>query len=218
MSLPEPSSHMDIAKHLGAVSRVVRQTQRDGKPAHAVIASRAYATTLADLWDALTSAERIPRWFLPITGELKLGGRYQFQGNAGGEITRCDAPQHLAVTWEFGGQVSWVDVVLTPKAEGSTLLELTHVAHVPPEQWEQYGPGAVGIGWEGGLLGLGEHLTGKPALVPAESAAWMGSAEGKSFYRQCGEGWRIASIAGGMPEDAANAAAARTIAAYTGEG
>ena len=25
-----------------------------------------------------------PRWFLPISGELRLGGRYQLTGNAGG--------------------------------------------------------------------------------------------------------------------------------------
>ena len=35
-------------------------------------------------------------------------------GNAGGEIKACDPPRHLALTWEFGGQTSWVDVQLTP--------------------------------------------------------------------------------------------------------
>ena len=49
---------------------------------------------------------------MPVSGDLRLGGRFQLQGNAGGGITRCAPPRHLAVTWEFGGQVSWVDVRL----------------------------------------------------------------------------------------------------------
>src|SRR5882724_8555264 len=28
-------------------------------------------------WDAMTNAERIPRWFLPISADLRLSGRYQ---------------------------------------------------------------------------------------------------------------------------------------------
>ena len=58
-----------------------------------VVASRSYDTDIDDLWEAITNAERIPRWFLPITGELRLGGRYQLQGNAGGTITACEPPR-----------------------------------------------------------------------------------------------------------------------------
>ena len=47
------------------------------------------------LWDACTNAERIPRWFLPVSGDLRLGGRYQLEGNAGGTIERCDPPRSL---------------------------------------------------------------------------------------------------------------------------
>ena len=48
------------------MTRVVRNLKRDGKPAKAVIASRIYDTTAADLWNALTSKERIERWFMLI--------------------------------------------------------------------------------------------------------------------------------------------------------
>lgn len=208
---------VDILRHIGATTRTVTELLRDGKRAKCVIAARTYDTGPDDLWNALTSAERIPRWFLPIDGDLRLGGRYQFKGNAGGQITTCDAPNHLAVTWEFGGEVSWLDVVLSEVAPGKTHLELTHTAHVDAERWDQYGPGAVGVGWDGGLMGLAEHISGKPALVPEEAMAWMGSAEGKAFYRASSESWRLASIASGTSEQAANEAAARTTAAYTGE-
>ena len=39
-----------------------------------------------EVWDALTDPDRIRRWMMPITGELKVGGSFQLEGNAGGEI------------------------------------------------------------------------------------------------------------------------------------
>src|SRR5215217_1672578 len=117
---------MDIPRQIGAVARAVEHRTRDDREVRVVIAGRTYDTTVEDLWDALTSKERIPRWFLPVSGDLQLGGRYQFEGNAGGTITTCDPPRHVAVTWEFGGQVSWVDVRLEPTADGRAHLELEH--------------------------------------------------------------------------------------------
>ena len=72
------------------------------------------------LWEAITSADRIPRWFMPITGDLKLGGRYQLHGNAGGQILICEPPRHLKVTWEYGGKMSWVEVRIAKDGTGST--------------------------------------------------------------------------------------------------
>jgi uncharacterized protein YndB with AHSA1/START domain len=71
--------------------------------------------------------ERIPRWFLPVSGELRAGGRYQLEGNAGGTIERCDPPTGFSATWEFGGSVSWIEVRLTVTGNGGTRLELEHV-------------------------------------------------------------------------------------------
>src|SRR5436190_19146572 len=102
--------NIDVAGQVGAIVREVQSRQHEGREARVVIASRRFDTSLEDLWDALTSAERIPRWFLPISGELKLGGRYQLQGNAGGTITGCEPPRRLDLTWEFGGGVTWVSV------------------------------------------------------------------------------------------------------------
>src|SRR4029434_452351 len=96
----------DIAGLIGAVTREVTGREHDGRPARVVSASRTYDTTMEDVWDAVTNAERIPRWCLPVSGDLRLGGRYQLQGNAGGEITRCEPPRAVGMTWEFGGEVS----------------------------------------------------------------------------------------------------------------
>src|ERR1051326_496688 len=102
----------EIAMVVGAVTRTVTESQRDGQTVRSVVAERSYDTSIDDLWHTITSAERIRRWFLPISGELKRGGRYQFQGNAGGTITVCDPPHRLEATWEFGPQVTWVRVTL----------------------------------------------------------------------------------------------------------
>src|SRR4051794_18837232 len=109
----------------GLVTREIRSGSRDGAPTKIAVARRTYGTDQADLWDALTNAERIPRWFLPVTGELEVGGRYQTEGNAGGVVQECDAPERFAITWEMGPQVSWVAITLTADDEG-TQLELVH--------------------------------------------------------------------------------------------
>jgi uncharacterized protein YndB with AHSA1/START domain len=207
----------DAAHAVGAVVREVRSRQHEGRPAKVVVATRSYDTDIDDLWDALTNPERIPRWFLPISGELKLGGRYQFQGNAGGTITRCEPPRRLEATWEFGGGVSWLTVMLDAESAQRTRLQLEHMAHVE-EHWEKFGPGAVGVGWELGLMGLERHVESRGAPVdPAAAMAWQASEQGKAFMRASSEGWGRAAIASGEDPDMATAAAARTTAFYLGE-
>jgi uncharacterized protein YndB with AHSA1/START domain len=209
---------LDVARLIGALSREATSCIHDGKPARVVAASRIYDTDREDLWDALTNRERIPRWFLPISGDLRLGGRYQFEGNAGGEITTCDRPELLAVTWVMHGSVSWVNVTLSVVSAEQTLLRLEHIAHVPEEFWDQFGPGAVGVGWELGLMGLDQHLAKAGASVdPKTAQAWLASAPGKGFIRLSSEAWGRASRAGGTDPAQAAAAAARTTAFYTGE-
>jgi uncharacterized protein YndB with AHSA1/START domain len=207
---------MDVAHHLGAVTREVGTREHEGQPARVVIATRTYDTTLEDTWDALTNAERIPRWFLPISGDLRLGGRYQLKGNAGGEISACDPPRHLAVTWEYGASLSWVTVRLADDPSGGTRLQLEHVVPVD-DHWEEFGPGATGVGWDLAIMGLGQHLATGAAVDPEEAAAWPASDEGKAFMRESSDDWCRAAIAAGTDETSARAAAARTTAAYTGE-
>ena len=207
--------NLDVEEHLNAADRSVSVLERDGQPARAVTLSRSYATTLEDLWDAVTTSERLARWFLPVSGELKPGGRYQLEGNAGGAITACGRPWHFALTWEFGGDVSWVEVRFSQGGAGRARLKLTHTQRLS-EHWSRYGPGATGIGWELGLLGLAFHLADPDAPKPDE-VAFATSQDGKAFIRGSGEGWEQAAVVSGENPDAARTAARRTIAFYTGE-
>jgi uncharacterized protein YndB with AHSA1/START domain len=206
---------IDIVEQINAVRRQVGTRVLEAGEARSVIVSQAYDTDIDDLWDACTNPERIPRWFLPVTGELRLGGRYQLEGNAGGTIERCDPPKSFAATWEFGGSTTWIEVRLSPDPDGGTRLELEHIAHVDDDTWNEFGPGAVGVGWDLGFLGMARYLTTGIAADPQRDAAWTMSEDGRQFMTLSSERWRAANIAAGAGPAEATAAAERTIAAYT---
>ena len=211
---------IDVYDHVSAVERRVGTRTLPAGQARVVTVTRTFAAPVDDVWDACTNPERIPRWFLPITGDLRVGGRYQLEGNAGGVVERCDPPGGAGVpgfvaTWEFGDQVTGIEVRLTPGPGGHTLLTLDHVGHVDDAFWTEFGPGAVGIGWESGLLGLAGHLGAPGVPTPDQGAAWMASPEGHRFVAAAGAAWGAAHVASGADPQAARAAADRTVAAYT---
>jgi uncharacterized protein YndB with AHSA1/START domain len=201
----------DLIAELERVRRAVGTATAGGGPAHVVELRRVYGAPVPDVWDVCTNPERIPRWFLPISGDLRLGGRFQLEGNAGGEVTECQPPRRLAVTWEFGGDVSLVTLDLAPAADGATELCLRHVVG-DNDHWATYGPGAVGVGWDLGLLGLALYLrTGASVDDPQ---AFASSPVGRAFMRRCAADWGAAHAAAGTPAATAQEAAARTSAAY----
>jgi hypothetical protein len=95
-------------------------------------------------------------------------------------------------------------------------MSLEHIADVEDERWAEFGPGAVGVGWDMMLNGLAAHVTTGAAVDPAAAMEWMTSPDGVRFVTESSDYWCAASIAAGTPEAAAQAAADRTTAAYTG--
>ena len=101
------------AEQLGAVIRGLDTVERDGETLRRLTAERTYPAPVEDVWDAITNPERIPRWIGgAVTGELRLGGRYQIEGNAGGEVLACEPPRslvdHLGVrrSGQLGGRLA----------------------------------------------------------------------------------------------------------------
>lgn len=173
----------------GAEFRRVESREHLGKPALAIVAIRTYDTTVEDLWEAITTPERIARWFGSVEGELRLGGRYQIKGSASGSITRCDPPEAVDLTWEFMETTSWVTVRLAP-AGSKARLTLEHIAPKEgtrdgAEFFKQFGPAAGGVGWDLWLHSLGRHLAAPAAPLDQEAFdAWTRStSEGKAFAR-----------------------------------
>jgi uncharacterized protein YndB with AHSA1/START domain len=209
---------IDVAHQInGADRRVGSRTLAAGE-ARTLTISRVYDTPPEDLWDACTNPERLPRWFLPVSGDLRPGGRYELEGNASGTIERCEPPHSLLATWEYGGQTSWVELHVTPEPDGRTRFALEHIAHVGDDVWAQFGPGAVGVGWDQAVLGLSLYLT-SPADLPERDAveAWQLSDEGREFTRLSSDRWAQASIDAGTAAEEARAAASRTTGFYSGE-
>jgi uncharacterized protein YndB with AHSA1/START domain len=208
---------IDLNPQIDDVQRGVGSRRLPTGEARVVTITQSYDTTVEDVWDAVTNIERIPRWFVPVTGDLRAGGKYQIEGNANGTVERCDRPNSFAATWEFGGEVSWIEVRLAPTPDGRTLLTLEHTAHVD-DRWTEYGPGAVGIGWDLTMMGLAAHLSSGESVDQAAAMAWMGSAEGTTFITLSSARWCDASILAGTEAEGAKAARDRTTAFYTGTG
>ena len=208
---------IDVNHQLNAVGRTVGTRTIDTGEAHVITISQSYDTDPADLWDAVTNIERIPRWLMPISGELKVGGSYQLEGQAGGTILTCDPPNDFTATWEYGGNTSWIDVSITSESPDRARLVLEHIAHVDDEIWHEFGPGAVGIGWDSMVLGLAIHLSTGESIDPSFGKEWTGTEDGRRFMTQSGEAWYTANVALGEDPAAARAMTDRCIAAYLGE-
>ena len=207
---------IDVTHQINAVSRQVGSRVLDAGEVRTVTLRQSYDTDVGDLWDACTNPERIPRWFLPVTGDLRVGGRYQLEGNAGGEVLTCDPPTAFTATWEYGDEISWIEVELVAEGPTRSQLVLMHIAHVDDERWVEFGPGAVGVGWDLAVgLGLAQHLASGDAVDPGAVAAWTASEAGGRFMTLSSDAWCEATIAGGGDPTEARAAADRTTAAYT---
>jgi uncharacterized protein YndB with AHSA1/START domain len=195
---------IDIASQLNAIYRKVEQLPAaDGSGERvSVLLRRRYDAPIDDVWDAVTQPDRIKRWFMPISGELRVGGNFQLEGNAGGEIIACEPPRLLRVT--FGGPTSLVEVRLSAQGESGAMLELEHTV---PIEMAQSVAGAlyVGPGWDGALLGLDLFLRGEAVGDPVAAA---NSLEAQRFSRGSVQAWA------GVVKDA-GAATAEQIAAAT---
>jgi len=158
---------IDTTDQIDAIHREVDRRSVDGDEVVSVLLRRAYGASVQDVWSAVTDPERIARWFMPVSGDLREGGDFQLQGNAGGRILRCDPPRMLRAT--FGGETSIVEVRLNPDGDDSTTLELEHTV---PIEMAGSGAGAlfVGPGWDGAVMGLGLYLSGAFTGDPVEAA------------------------------------------------
>jgi uncharacterized protein YndB with AHSA1/START domain len=193
----------------------VHRELRDRGATTAVILSRTYDTTVEDLWETCTTAERLARWFEPVDGDLHEGGRYRLRDSGtAGTVEHCAPPTRLRVTWEYGGNTSHVELTLAER-DGRAELRLEHVVG-RDAHWDEFGPGAAGIGWDISLLALALHLAGDGRAEPAAMERFTTSDEGAALFRRAGDGWARAHAASGADPDVARAAVERTLAFYAG--
>ena len=182
---------IDISNQIDAIHREVGSRSAESGEVVSVLLRRGYDAPVDDVWDAVTDPDRIKRWFMPISGDLREGGNFQLEGNAGGRILRCEPPRLLRAT--FGGETSVVELRLIPDGDGATTFELEHTG---PIEMAGSGAGAlyVGPGWDGALMGLGLFLAGTVADDPVAAAS---SPEAQEFSRHSVQAWTAAIEASG---------------------
>jgi uncharacterized protein YndB with AHSA1/START domain len=206
----------DFTADLRAVGRETGTRTMPAGEGHTVVLRRRYAAAVEDVWDAITDPERIGRWFLPVSGDFRVGGTYQLEGNAGGTILRCERPHRLRLSWIAGEGASEdgsseVEVRLVAVAPAETELVLDHAAVVPAAMWDEYGPGAVGVGWDLTLLGLAMHLRGETV---GDHAAWEATPQARGYITASSAAWGTALRAAGASEAAVASAVRNTTAFY----
>lgn len=207
----------DVLDELAAARRRMGTATLPAGEAYTMELRRRYHADLEDVWDALTSPERLGRWMRPVTGDLRLGGVFELEGAEHGEILRCEPPRLLRVSWMFGpGADEWpgtseVEVRLSPGAAGETELELVHAAAVGEPMFPTYGPGAGGVGWDLHLLTLAGFLDDGDVLDHEQFPA---SPAGREFIRGSAAAWGEAHLAGGGEPERVAAAVQATTAFY----
>lgn len=208
---------IDVDHHVNAVRRTVGSKTLEAGEVRVITISRSYPTDADDLWDACTNDERLPRWFAPVSGDLRLGGTFAIEGNAFGTILTCEPPTCFTATWECEGRnLSWIELTVVAEGDNQSRFELSHIVPVD-DHWEQYGPGAVGVGWDLALLGLAMYLDSGEAVDRAFAETFHVSDEGRAYIDQSSVAWRTTGIASGADPSWSALASDRTKAAFLGE-
>lgn len=203
---------MDILEQINAVQREVAKTGESVS----VLMRRTYQGEVEEVWDALTDPDRLRRWFSPVHGDLKVGGSFQIEGNAGGEILECEPPKRYKVT--FGGPTSLLEVRLAAGPGDTCEFELEHSMEGPPfpggPELGTEGALYVGPGWDGALVGLAMYIAGEVGddFDPVEMA---NSPEVIAFNEQSIRAWiKVLRASGTTTEEAIRAAAEVAMAQY----
>jgi uncharacterized protein YndB with AHSA1/START domain len=169
--------------------------------ARTAVMRRRYDAAIEDVWAAVTEPERIARWFVAVKGDLRVGGTFHIDGNASGEIVRCQPPRHLALTWAYGDRpVDEVDVRLTPDGAGP-LLELQHATALTAVDMDGQLVSVLwglGLGWEPALdFALPAYLRGE--LPDAPASDYELTPEDTARVEAIGRAWAALVEAEGLP-------------------
>lgn len=184
-----------------STEREIRNRPEAGPEAFTLVLRRQYDAPIEDVWDACTDPDRLNRWFLPVTGDLREGGSFQLEGNAGGEIRRCVPPRLLRITWQYGDRPpDDVELRLQADDDSHTTLVLEHATLTRKVEVNgrmvdvvlndaETGIWGLGTGWELGLIGLDQFLHGAFADVPARESFDENSTELLELADRCGAAW-----------------------------
>ena len=144
----------DALDQIGAVRRGLSSLDHHGKPARALTAEQTYDAAadgrLGRADQPGAAAALVPAGGgRPARGRPLPAGRQRRRHHRALRRRRAS----LAVTWEYGERVSWVEVDLT-EADGATTLVLRHIAHAATSTGTATAPARSASAGTSSLLGL----------------------------------------------------------------
>jgi uncharacterized protein YndB with AHSA1/START domain len=134
--------------------------------ARVAVFKRVYDAAVEDVWSACTDPERLARWYVPVSGDLRVGGAFSQVGMGSGEILECEAPSHLRLS--IGRGADEIELWLRATEDGATELELQHATTISEHEIGGQMYDAIfcmGGGYYPRLYALDLHLRG---ALPAE--------------------------------------------------
>ena len=129
--------------------------------ARVAVFKRTYDAPIEDVWDACTNPDRLRRWYVPVTGDLRVGGTFDQSPMGSGVILQCDAPHELKLS--LGGGADEIELRLSPTDDGQTALELQHATTIDEHEIGGQIFDAIfcmGGGYYPRLVALDRHLRG----------------------------------------------------------
>ena len=119
-----------------------------------------FDTDIHDLWDACTSSERLARWIADVSGDLRVGGRFQARFTSGwegtGRVETCEPPHRLLVLTTEADATEEQVIEATLTADGHRTVLVIEERGLPVDDLAAYG-----AGWQVHVEDLGSHLAGR---------------------------------------------------------
>lgn len=131
--------------------------------ARVAVFNRTYDAPIEDVWDACTNPERLRRWYVPVTGELRVGSRIEQAMMGSGVIERCEPPHLLKLS--LGGGADEIELRLASgDDDDTTVLELQHATTIDQHEIAGQMYDAIycmGGGYYPRFVALDKHLRGE---------------------------------------------------------
>ena len=105
-----------------------------------------FATSIDDLWSALTDPHRLARWMGEVEGDLRSGGEFRARFFASGwegtgRVDSCEPPRRLLLLTKQPGQVDEYFIEVTLAADGDQTILAWEERGMPLDQLAAYGAG-----------------------------------------------------------------------------